>query len=267
MTITLTTLMAGSTSPGPTFAIANTYVVVGTGSNIAGSANLTWNGSSLYMAGGINVGGNGAAADPYGTIAMTQPANTINYSYYGLTRAGNIGAGFGLTGTTGALGVGTNAFWFGSATAGAAGAMSAAWVAFSSSAFSTVGEITAYASDKRLKTNIRPITNAIDKVVALNGVIYNWNDIASKHGFDQTVNVAGLFAQDVEAVLPEAVKRAPFDAGPNDTSISGEDYKTIQYEKLVPLLIEAIKEQQTMIIKQQQKIDQIQATLAELINK
>lgn len=185
MTITLTTLMAGSTSPSPTVAITNTYVAVGTGTGIAGTSSLTWNGSTLAVTGAIT----------------------------------------------------------------------------------STGEITAYASDKRLKTNVRPITNAIDKVVSLNGVIYNWNDIASKYGFDQTVNVAGLFAQEVEAVLPEAVKRAPFDAGPNDTSISGEDYKTIQYEKLVPLLIEAIKEQQTMITKQQQQIDQIQATMAELINK
>jgi hypothetical protein len=123
-----------------------------------------------------------------------------------------------------------------------------------------VGEITAYSSDKRLKTNIRPITNALSKVVSLNGVIYNWNDIAGGYGFDQTVDVAGLFAQEVEAVLPEAVKLAPFD-NENGNSKSGEDYKTIQYEKLVPLLVEAIKEQQIIIDKQQTQINQILARL------
>jgi len=56
-----------------------------------------------------------------------------------------------------------------------------------------------------------------------------------------------VFAQDVQAVLPEAVKLAPFDNNGNNESISGENYLTVQYEKIVPLLIEAIKEQQKQI--------------------
>jgi hypothetical protein len=82
----------------------------------------------------LNVAGNGSSADPYGTAAVTEPANANNYSYYGLTRAGQIGAGFGLSGTTGAGGLGANAFWFGSATAGSAGVLSgSAWIAFNGS--------------------------------------------------------------------------------------------------------------------------------------
>ena len=53
--------------------------------------------------------------------------------------------------------------------------------------------------------------------------------------------MAGLFAQDVQEVLPEAVHPAPFDVDGGE-SISGENYLTIQYEKVVPLLVEAIKE-------------------------
>jgi hypothetical protein len=55
----------------------------------------------------------------------------------------------------------------------------------------------------------------------------------------------GVIAQDVEKVLPEAVKPAPFDImlfENTEVSKSGQNYKTVQYEKLVPLLIEAIKE-------------------------
>ena len=49
-------------------------------------------------------------------------------------------------------------------------------------------------------------------------------------------------AQEVQAALPEAVKLAPFDNDGNDNSISGENYLTIHYEKVVPLLLQAIKE-------------------------
>jgi len=52
----------------------------------------------------------------------------------------------------------------------------------------------------------------------------------------------GVSAQTVEKVMPEVVALAPFDNNGSGVSISGEDYKTVQYEKLVPLLIEAIKE-------------------------
>ena len=61
----------------------------------------------------------------------------------------------------------------------------------------------------------------------------------------------GVIAQDVEKVLPQIVTPAPFDIGrdenDNEYSISGENYKTVQYDKIIPLLIEAIKEQQKII--------------------
>jgi hypothetical protein len=118
------------------------------------------------------------------------------------------------------------------------------------------GDITAFSSDRRLKENFRPITNAVEKVVALNGVIYNWNALANElAGYDRNVEVVGLIAQELEVVLPQAVKPAPFDTDENGNSKSGENYKTIQYEKVVPLLVEAIKEQQATIERQQAQID------------
>ena len=118
------------------------------------------------------------------------------------------------------------------------------------------GDITAFSSDRRLKENFRPITNAVEKVVALNGVIYNWNALANElAGYDRNVEVVGLIAQELEVVLPQAVKPAPFDTDADGNSKSGENYKTIQYEKVVPLLVEAIKEQQATIERQQAQID------------
>lgn len=105
-------------------------------------------------------------------------------------------------------------------------------------------QITSFYSDERLKENISEINNALDKVMCLRGVTYIPNAIAESYGYKKE-KMVGVLAQDVEKVLPEAVKPAPFDImlfENIEISRSGENYKTVQYEKLVPLLIEAIKE-------------------------
>jgi hypothetical protein len=96
--------------------------------------------------------------------------------------------------------------------------------------------ITSYFSDERLKTNLGNIDNALEKVLSLNGFYYEPNSIAESLGFDVKREV-GVSAQEVQAVLPEIVFPAPID----------RKYLTIKYERLVPLLIEAIKEQQKQI--------------------
>lgn len=106
-------------------------------------------------------------------------------------------------------------------------------------------EITSFFSDERLKENIELIPNALDKVMSLRGVTYNANKLAESFGYGNKEKQVGVLAGDVERVLPEAVKPAPFDImmfENTEMSRSGENYKTVQYEKLVPLLIEAIKE-------------------------
>jgi hypothetical protein len=112
------------------------------------------------------------------------------------------------------------------------------------------GDVIAYASDKRLKNNIKNIPNALSKVLSINGVNYNWDLVeCNKWGFNPNESDVGVIAQEVQEVLPEAVKYAPFDRDPikGTDSISGKDYLTVQYDKLIPLLIEAIKEQQQQI--------------------
>jgi hypothetical protein len=109
-------------------------------------------------------------------------------------------------------------------------------------------DIVAFSSDRRLKTNIEIIENPVEKVKSLTGFVYNWNELANQvAGYDTEQKYVGVYAQEVQAVLPEAVKLAPFDNDGNNNSISGENYITVQYEKIVPLLIEAIKEQQQQI--------------------
>ena len=121
----------------------------------------------------------------------------------------------------------------------------------------TAGEIratnnvTAYYSDKRLKLILGTISNPLDRLMKLSGVFYKNNEVAGQYGYTSQEEQVGVIAQEVEEVLPQIVKPAPFDIGKDENGIeiskSGENYKTVQYEKLIPLLIEAIKEQQAQI--------------------
>ena len=105
------------------------------------------------------------------------------------------------------------------------------------------GSLSENVSDERFKTNVVNISDALTKVHALNGVEFNWNDLAAGYGRDKSKDQVGLIAQEVQSVLSEAVRLAPLDKDVhNDTSVSGEDYLTIQYNKVIPLLVEAIKE-------------------------
>ena len=114
-----------------------------------------------------------------------------------------------------------------------------------------VGNITAYYSDSRLKNIKEPIQNALDKVMNITGVVYTNNELANSFGYNSEEEQVGVLAQDVQSVLPQAVTLAPFDMAYNldktTYSRSGENYLTVKYEKLVPLLINAIKELTTEV--------------------
>jgi hypothetical protein len=111
------------------------------------------------------------------------------------------------------------------------------------------GNITAYYSDDRLKTRLGVIQNAVDKVKSLTGFYYEANKAAQALGYKVKREV-GLSAQEIQAVLPEIVAPAPID----------NRYLTIHYERVVPLLVEAIKEQQSTI-------ERLEALVNSLINK
>ena len=101
----------------------------------------------------------------------------------------------------------------------------------SASVINASGDITAFfSSDERLKDNITPIGSAIDKLNTIGGYEFDWNNSSEHSGHD-----VGVIAQEIEKVLPEVVVTR------------GNGYKAVRYEKIVALLIQAIKEQQSQI--------------------
>jgi Chaperone of endosialidase len=117
-------------------------------------------------------------------------------------------------------------------------------------------------SDFRYKKDILDITNPLEKVKQLRGVTYNLRSSEFPEMQFDTKEQIGLIAQEVEKVLPNVVH----------TSSNG--YKGVEYEKIVPLLIEGMKEQQKQIdqqnkisIAQQKEIDELKQAVQKLLNK
>ncbi len=113
------------------------------------------------------------------------------------------------------------------------------------------GTLTQSGSDNKLKTNRTRLTSALQKVESLEGFTFNWNqDAIDNYGFSaDDGTLVGMSAQELQAVLPEAVHTLTKENEVDDPT-SGEDagtleYLTIQYERVVPLLVEAIKELST----------------------
>lgn len=102
-------------------------------------------------------------------------------------------------------------------------------------------------SDVRFKTNIRPVTNALDKIKALRGVYFNWKQEAFPQKGFGSQDELGFIAQEVETVVPEVVSKEK----------SEDEYRSVKYDKLVALLVEAMKEQQ-------KQIDELKAEIVQL---
>ena len=100
----------------------------------------------------------------------------------------------------------------------------------------------AYYSDERLKTFTGAIESPLEKIAALHGVYYTHNDKARELGYEGSETQVGLIAQEVKDVMPECIGRAPIDDDGEGGSLTGEDYMTVDYPRLIPLLIEGIKE-------------------------
>lgn len=172
---------------------------------------------------GTNIGANSAGTGNFSTLSIAGTAITATATE--LNRVDGT-----LAEVRTALGIGTtddvqfDSFGVGTAASGITGEIRA------------TNNITAfYSSDMRLKENIVPIIDALDKVKKISGVTYDWTDeYIESHGGEDGHFVrkhdVGVIAQEIEAVLPEIV-------GENS-----EGYKAVKYDRLVSLLIEAIKE-------------------------
>jgi len=206
-----------------TFPTANT-IVKGLGGNHIGDSIISDNGSSATITGDLTVTGtiNGTLT---GSIENAVTASYVDYTNVANTPTiptnnNQLTNGAGYTTYTSNQATNTT----------------------SNVTFNTVnatGDITAFASsDERLKDNIQTIPNAVEKVQQIKGVSFDWNGNQTNHsGHD-----IGVIAQDIEKVLPEIVA----------TRANG--YKAVRYEKIVALLIEAVKEQQLQIEELKSKL-------------
>ena len=109
------------------------------------------------------------------------------------------------------------------------------------------GDITASYSDERLKHITEQIKDVLPILNKINSFRYICNDIGSKYGYDENIKELGLSAQEIQKYYPELVTLAPFDSVYDSetnkiTSKSGENYLTLKYERLVPVLLQGIKE-------------------------
>lgn len=116
----------------------------------------------------------------------------------------------------------------------------------------TVSTSVACSSDRRFKQNITPLQSSLEKVLNLQGVNYDWriDEFPDKH-FNEGQQI-GFIAQEIEEVLPIVVKT------------DQEGYKSVDYSRLTPVLVEAVKEQQKIIDAQQAEINELQSQLASL---
>jgi hypothetical protein len=194
-----------------TGALTSNALMVGGGAG-AGPSTVT-TGTGVVTALGVNTGSAGAFVVNGGALGTPSSGTVTNLTgTASININGTVGATTTNTGAFSSLGVGT-------AASGTTGEIRA------------TNNITAYYSDDRLKTRLGNIENALDKVTTLDAFYYEANEVAQGLGYEP-VREVGISAQQIQAVMPEVVAPAPID----------EKYLTIRYERLVPLLIAAIKE-------------------------
>ena len=113
---------------------------------------------------------------------------------------------------------------------------------FSNGDINTKGDVVSFcSSDERLKDNIKPLENSLDRVDEINGVTFVWNGNQETYEGEDT----GLIAQDVQALqLPGLV------------TTRDDGYLAIKYEKVVPLLVECIKELKEKVQQLEKKLDE-----------
>ena len=217
-------------------------------SSSASQTNIT----SVGTLTGLTVSGNTFLTTSTGSVGIgtSSPIAQLHLNstgYSAIYLGNNNSNGFHITKETtdnsfniwsGTFGSGTNRFKIDSTGNSAfAGNVQIASLGIGTAASGTSGEIratnnvTAYYSDDRLKTRLGNIDNALEKLISLNGFNYQPNDIAQALGYEIKDEV-GVSAQEVQKVLPSAVVPAPID----------DKYLTVHYDRLIPLLIEAIKE-------------------------
>jgi hypothetical protein len=203
-----------------------TLAVSGTG--LSGSATFTANqsGNSTFT-----VASNATNANTGSTIVARDASGNFSAGTITATLSGNASTATSATSATTATTATTanatntsNNFQMNSLGVGTAGSGTAGEIR-------ATNNITAYYSDDRLKTRLGTIKDALAKVKTLDTFYYEANETAQALGYE-AIREVGISAQQVQAVMPETVAPAPID----------DKYLTVRYERLVPLLLAAIKE-------------------------
>lgn len=250
-----------------TFGSTGNFTATGSlsGASLAGTA-ATGSGASGTW--GISISGNAATASSAAALTSTTwqriTGSAIDYGSYGsigVSGVTNTYAGISFSGVSGTLMMNASAsgFYYSNST----------WRVYwdgSGNQLNT-GNVTAYASDERLKRNIQAIDTPFDILDGIDGVFFDW-DLAecNKWNFHPPEHDAGLLAQKVMAVYPFAVHQAPFDKDPlvSGGSKSGKHYLTVQYEKLVPVLVAASKRLKAANAEQDARIAKLEALVSDL---
>jgi hypothetical protein len=232
---------------------------LGTLSSVTVTANA--NVGNLNSSGDVSATSNVAAVNVNASTAMTAPrfvsnvaTGTAPFTVNSTTQVANLNAATSGTAVTVTQAAQANITSVGTLTGlTVGGSTQINSLGVGTAASGTAGEIratnniTAYYSDQRLKKDIKQIKGALDILNHIRGVRYVQSELAETFGYHNYDQQVGVIAQEVQKVVPEAVRIAPFDAGAGNTSISGENYLTVLYDRLVPVLIEAIKELQAEI--------------------
>lgn len=110
--------------------------------------------------------------------------------------------------------------------------------------------ITAYYSDMRLKKYLGKIEEALAKLRSVQGFYYTGNEKAKELGYvsDESQPEVGVSAQEFKEIMPEIIRPAPIDS----------QYMTLDYAKIVPLLIEAVKELDAKVTSQGERIEELE---------
>jgi hypothetical protein len=221
------------------------------GTGLSGSATFTadQSGNSTFTVASNAASANGASTIVARDASGNFSANTVTAALTGnastATSAATWTTARTLTlGSTGkSVNGSANVTWTLAEITGTTAAPQFGSLGIGTAASGTTGEIratnniTAYYSDERLKTKIGSIDNALEKVKQIETMVYHANETAVALGYDASVIEVGVTAQSVERVMPQVVAPAPID----------DKYLTVRYERLVPLLIEAIKELEAQV--------------------
>lgn len=217
---------------------ASAVTVIGTLTNIESSAKIVAASNSVYSI-SYRVGVHAKASSTNAAVNIGVVGEATNASS-ALTGYGVVGSGTNCGGYFESVLYGGTALYCTNTAGGQAfwsdGPSKFTGAIQALSSINAVGEVTAYgSSDKRLKKNIKRITGALEKLERINGVMFDWKakvlkDAGGVDGFFVREHDTGVIAQEVQAVMPEIVGERP------DGTLA------VKYEKLTPLLIEAIKE-------------------------